>query len=146
MLSQRALLYFDGVYRMCEVRLNRNLIATHEGGYTGFFADLTGKMVEGENTIQVKANASMLPASRWYSGAGIYRKVTLYTGSIPCIEPGGTSIVTLPETLSAENADILIKSKIYNPLGLPCNIRYEILDPDGNRVAADTVLERNQRN
>lgn len=140
MLSQRALLYFDGVYRMCEVRLNRNLIATHEGGYTGFFADLTGKMVEGENTIQVKANASMLPASRWYSGAGIYRKVTLYTGSIPCIEPWGTSIVTLPETLSAENADILIKSKIYNPLGLPCNIRYEILDPDGNRVAADTVL------
>jgi beta-galactosidase len=139
MLSQRVLLYFDGVYRMCEVRLNRNLITAHKGGYTGFFAELTGHLVEGENTIHVKVNASLLPASRWYTGAGIYRKVTLYTGSIPSLEPWGTSIETLPNSLSVQNADVRIRTQIFNPRGLPCNIRYEISDLDGNPVAEKVV-------
>ena len=139
MLNQRVLLYFDGVYRMSEVRLNRNLIITHKGGYTGFFADLTGHMREGENTILVKVNASLLPASRWYSGAGIYRKVTLYTGSLPCIEPWGTSIDTVREALSVENADIQVKTQIHNPEGLPCSIRYEVVDTNGNTIATNEV-------
>ncbi|HZJ57129.1 MAG TPA: hypothetical protein VFD89_02700 [Clostridia bacterium] len=135
MLSQRALVYFDGVYRMCEVRLNRDLIVTHKGGYTGFFADLTGRLREGENILQVKVNASLPNASRWYTGAGIYRKVTMLTGSIPSIEPWGIHVETLTDTLGTASADIKIKTKIYNPEKRACNIVHKIFDRDAALIA-----------
>ncbi|MCH5286354.1 MAG: DUF4982 domain-containing protein [Christensenellaceae bacterium] len=71
------LLRFDGVYMDCDVLLNGETVVTHRCGYTAFDADLTGRLRPGDNTLTVRIRHRS-PNSRWYSGAGIYRDVTLH--------------------------------------------------------------------
>ncbi len=70
------ILHFDGVYMDSEAALNGELIARHPYGYTAFDVPLTGKLKAGDNlfTLRVRYRS---PNSRWYSGAGIFREVTL---------------------------------------------------------------------
>ena len=67
---------FDGVYQDASVYLNGEKVMDHRYGYTAFSADLTGRVRPGENTLAVQARHRN-PCSRWYSGAGIFRDVTL---------------------------------------------------------------------
>ena len=71
-----SLLRFDGVYMDCDVWLNDEIVCSHTYGYTAFTADLTGKLRNGKNQIFVHIRHQS-PNSRWYSGSGIYRDVTL---------------------------------------------------------------------
>ena len=71
------ILRFDGVYMDCDVLLNGEVIRTHRYGYTAFDADLTGKLLPGRNEVVVHIRHTS-PNSRWYSGAGVYRDVTLF--------------------------------------------------------------------
>lgn len=71
------LLRFDGVYMDCDVLLNGEVVCTHRYGYTAFDAELTGKLHAGENELMVHIRHTS-PNTRWYSGAGIYRDVTLH--------------------------------------------------------------------
>jgi beta-galactosidase len=70
------LLRFDGVYMDCDILLNGRVICTHHYGYTAFDAVLHG-LHAGENEIVVHIRHRS-PNSRWYSGAGIFRDVTLH--------------------------------------------------------------------
>lgn len=76
-LGQCVVLRFDGVYMDCDVLLNGQIVCTHHYGYTAFDVALTGLLHEGENTLHVHIRHQS-PNSRWYSGAGIYRDVTLH--------------------------------------------------------------------
>ncbi|MCR5565266.1 MAG: DUF4982 domain-containing protein [Clostridiales bacterium] len=67
---------FDGVYMDCDVLLNGRVICTHPYGYTAFDAPLTGCVQEGENILAVHIRHRS-PNSRWYSGSGIFRDVSL---------------------------------------------------------------------
>lgn len=71
------LLCFDGVYMDCDVLVNGQVVCTHRYGYTAFDADLTAFLHPGENQVMVHIRHTS-PNSRWYSGAGIYRDVTLH--------------------------------------------------------------------
>ena len=70
------LLRFDGVYMDCDVTVNGALVCTHRYGYTAFDVDLTAHIHPGVNEIGAVIRHRS-PNSRWYSGAGIYRDVTL---------------------------------------------------------------------
>ena len=74
--AETVLLCFDGVYMDCDVLLNGEVICSHPYGYTAFRADLSGRLRAGENEILVHIRHQS-PNSRWYSGSGIYRDVTL---------------------------------------------------------------------
>lgn len=78
MLSQNAKLYFDGVYMEAIVYLNGVKIAENYHGYSPFFADMSGTIKSGRNTIAVFVRNHQ-PSSRWYSGSGIYRPVYIVT-------------------------------------------------------------------
>ena len=69
------MLRFDGVYMDCDVLLNGEILCSHPYGYTAFSADLSGAR-PGENEILVHIRHRS-PNSRWYSGSGIFRDVTL---------------------------------------------------------------------
>ena len=71
------LVRFDGVYMDCDVLLNGHIVCTHHYGYTAFDVDLTSRLLVGRNTLAVHVRHQS-PNSRWYSGAGIYRDVTLH--------------------------------------------------------------------
>lgn len=89
------ILEFDGVYQHCEVWLNQERLAFHPYGYTGFLVDLTGKIrADQKNRLRVVAHNANQPNSRWYSGAGIYRPVTLWMGNQDHLDPDGIRVTT----------------------------------------------------
>ena len=69
-------LHFDGVYMDCEAFLNGVSVGVHRYGYTAFDLPLTGHVQPGENLFLLRVRHRS-PNSRWYSGAGIFRDVTL---------------------------------------------------------------------
>jgi beta-galactosidase len=71
---------FDGVYKNSEVWINGHYLGKRPNGYISFQYDLTPHLKFGKekNVIAVKVDNSQQPNSRWYSGSGIYRDVTLH--------------------------------------------------------------------
>ena len=67
---------FDGVYMDCEIYVNEEPVYSHPYGYTPFFVPLNGHLREGPNLVTVHIRHQS-PNSRWYSGSGIYRDVTI---------------------------------------------------------------------
>ncbi|MBQ2929565.1 MAG: DUF4982 domain-containing protein [Clostridia bacterium] len=92
-LSKAINLRFDGVYMDCDVLLNGEILRTHHYGYTCFDVELTGRLRAGENTLHVHIRHQS-PNSRWYSGAGIYRDVTLHVLESRHIALDGTYVTT----------------------------------------------------
>lgn len=96
-LADRTVIFeFEGVYRDAEVRLNGQTVASRPYGYSNFYADVSGKLLCGEeNHMEVIARNAAQPNSRWYSGAGIYRPVTMWVSERERIALNGVRIKTL---------------------------------------------------
>lgn len=72
-------LVFDGVYKNSQVFCNSYYLGKRPNGYVSFSYDISGFAVFGEeeNEISVKVVHEDLADSRWFTGSGITRKVTL---------------------------------------------------------------------
>ncbi len=89
-------LQFEGVYKNSRVLINGKEAGGVEYGYIPFFIELDDFLEYGcENHIEVYADNSEQPESRWYSGGGIYRPVWLWIGEKNYIKPEGIRISTL---------------------------------------------------
>ncbi len=113
-------LEFEGVYRKAEVYVNGQKACFRPYGYTNFYVDLKPFVRVGENSIEVRAFNADQPNSRWYSGAGIYRPVRLWTGPESHIEINGVKVRTL--SLNPATVEIKVKTSAEGP------IRVELLD------------------
>lgn len=91
--AEHAWISFDGVYKNTKVYLNDELKADVPYGYIPFKVNL-GK-VEKTDVLKVECDNLDQPDSRWYSGAGIYRDVYLYTANGAHILPEGLRIKTV---------------------------------------------------
>ncbi len=76
--ERRVAIRFEGVYMDSRVYVNGTLAGEWKYGYSTFEFDITDLLQDGENVITVRVDHRE-PNSRWYSGAGIYRKVWLKT-------------------------------------------------------------------
>lgn len=94
-LADTHILEFEGVYHNAEVWLNGQKAAFRPYGYTNFYVDCAPYLHAGENELRVIARNADQPNSRWYSGAGIYRPVQLWTAQGPHIALNGVKIRTL---------------------------------------------------
>ena len=93
--AEVVLLKFDGVMGLTEVFVNNDHVSFHPYGYTAFICDIGKYLREGENTLRVEVDATCQPASRWYTGAGIYREVELLTSGADRFKPWSTTVRTL---------------------------------------------------
>ena len=85
--DESVILYIDGAYMNAEVYLNGNKLCFHPYGYTAFYLDLSDDIIRGDlNELKILTQ-SRQPATRWYSGGGLYRDVSLFTGKKTCILP-----------------------------------------------------------
>ncbi|MBR6321454.1 MAG: DUF4982 domain-containing protein, partial [Lachnospiraceae bacterium] len=90
------LLECEAVYKNATVLLNGTELNLHAYGYTNFYTDLSAALdFEGENELTIIADNSKLPNSRWYSGAGVIRPVSLHVGPKCAILPEGIRVTTL---------------------------------------------------
>lgn len=94
--GKQLILHFEGVYRNTTVKINGSVVGQRHYGYIPFWIDITDFVRIGEtNLIEVEADNSQTPNSRWYSGGGIYRPVWLWVGEKVNIKPCGIQVKTL---------------------------------------------------
>lgn len=106
--GKSVILEFEGVYHLAEVYVDGQKVAERPYGYTNFYVDLSELLVPGQaSRIRVVARNSDQPNSRWYSGAGIYRPVTLWVGPRTHIERDGVCVRTLGIEPARVAVDIL---------------------------------------
>lgn len=135
--NKRILLDIDGAYMNTEIVMNQQVIALHPYGYTPYLADLTPALRFNGKPNNLKViTQSRQPSTRWYSGGGIYRSVSLWVGEGIYIKPWDVFITT--PSISADNAvvncgiTVTADSKdVQNT-----ELLVEVIDAGGNVVAA----------
>jgi beta-galactosidase len=76
--GKRIILDFEGIMLVGDVYVNGKHVGGKDYGYLGFEIDVTQMLKFGEpNVIAVKANTMNPDNSRWYTGGGLFRDVTL---------------------------------------------------------------------
>ena len=94
--EQEVSIEFEGIYHRAQVFINGISVDAHPNGYFGFRQVLDRYLDYGaDNRIRVIANNSDQPNSRWYTGAGIYRPVSLILMPRKHIQPESICITTL---------------------------------------------------
>ena len=130
--GQTLVLEFEGVYHNAEVWLNGEKLAFNPYGYTDFKVDLTGKLdFDAENVLQVIARNADQPNSRWYSGAGIYRPVTLWVGPEAHLLLDGLRV----RTVSIDPPEV----EVTAAASAPGTVQLQVLD--GTTVLASASAE-----
>lgn len=113
--GRRILVEFDGIMATSEVWINGRSLGKRPNGYIGLRYDLTDALRFGDdqtNVLAVRADNSKQPASRWYTGAGIYRHVRLLVKDSVYLEHWATFITT-PE-VSQDRALVRVRTAVTN--------------------------------
>src|SRR5438270_10982756 len=125
--GKRIFVEFDGVMANSDVWINGFHLGRRPYGYVSFAYELTGHLNFGSNkpnVLAVRTDTSAQPASRWYSGAGIYRHVRLVVTDPVHIEHWGT-FVTTPQ-VSSDGATVHVESAVVNQSNVAHNVALQV--------------------
>jgi len=142
---RRVFIDFDGVMANSDVWINGFHLGKRPYGYVSFRYELTGHLNFGgnkPNVVAVRADNSGQPASRWYTGAGIYRHVRLVVTDPVHLEHWGTFITT-PQ-VAADKATVRVQSTVVNQSETARNVSLQITLYDSRGRAVGTA-ETNSR-
>lgn len=111
--------HFGGVYKDAKVRINGKEAGGCSYGYLPFSIAADEFVKEGENEIEVSCSNAKQPDSRWYSGAGIYRPVTMQIQGKERILPGSVRVRTLSIDSEKKEAvlDVEVKTEPADAAG-----------------------------
>ena len=140
--KRRVLLDFEGIMLVGDVFLNGKYIGKTDYGYVGFEIDISSKLLYNhENVLVVKANTMSEINSRWYTGGGLFRPV---------------SIVVTPKDLyfnrhplyitTRDNRYVNIKAEVTNRTMVKVtDVVVSIYGPDGKLVAEQITPQKRHR-
>ena len=136
--NKEIILNFDGIYDEAYVYVNDIQVGENHYGYNSFAFDITDQLIcDGltENVIAVKV-VNTLPNSRWYSGSGIYRDVTLIATDAIHVERHGTQVTT-PDIENGKGT-VNIKVDITNNSAKDQEVivRNTVFDASGSAVSS----------
>lgn len=127
--DKTVILQFEGAMSEPEVFLNGEKVGEWKYGYAYFYFDISDKVKSENNTLVVKLN-NKPKSSRWYPGAGLFRKVSLVVKNKSHFKHWGT-FITAPK-VSGGFAKVNIKSKVK---GENLKLKTSIFDKDGNLIS-----------
>jgi beta-galactosidase len=137
--GRRVYLDFDGVMAFPKVYVNGHLAGEWDYGYTSFRVDATPYINFGQpNEVAVRVDTTK-HGTRWYPGAGIYRKVTLTTTDSVHLAHWGTYITTPTVTDTAATVLMRLTLENHRDADSEATVDIAILDPDGKQVATGTT-------
>ncbi|UCG55992.1 MAG: DUF4982 domain-containing protein [Phycisphaerales bacterium] len=142
-VGRRVYFDFDGVMAFPKVYVNGQLAGEWDYGYMSFRVDATPYVKFGDTNVIAVQVDTRRHGTRWYPGAGIYRKVTMTTCNPVHISHWGTYITT--PAVSDTSATVRLRSTIENHFDTESTVTVEVvlLDPDGKVLAtsekSDTV-------
>lgn len=135
--EKQVLLTFDGAMSNAEVYVNGQKVGSRPYGYSYFYFDISDYIRKGkENIIAVRLQNNPF-SSRWYPGAGLYRKVQLIIKNKTSFAHWGNYITT--PYISHNLAKVVIKSKVQ---GEKLTVKTLISDAEGNVIAENSAAER----
>lgn len=135
--GKQVLLTFDGAMSNAVVYVNGTRVGNRPYGYSYFFFDISKFLKPGDvNTVAVRLENQPF-SSRWYPGAGLYRKVQLIIKDPVSFQHWGHTVTT--PFISDTQAKVVIKSKIR---GDEVRIQTIIRDGLGNKVAEHSTNQR----
>lgn len=133
---------FDGVMANCEVYVNGKLVGKRPYGYISFAFTLNQYLNFGKpNTIAVRADNSVQPASRYYTGAGIYRHVRLVSTQPSHLKQWGVFVTTPNAT--EKKSTIKISSQISQEANTVKGLSIQTTIVDANNVTVATTTKSN---
>ncbi|MCH5273773.1 MAG: DUF4982 domain-containing protein [Lachnospiraceae bacterium] len=130
-------LKFDGVMGLCEVYINNEHVKFHPYGYTAFICDIGRYLHDGENELRIEVDAMNQPASRWYTGAGIYREVELLTSEKDYIGPWGLTVKVL--SIDGDDAHVEFTAEVISAEPQSAKLTFEVPEI-GFSIARSTWL------
>ena len=135
--GRRVLLDFEGIMYTADVMLNGQRVGGTDYGYVGFEIDVSDLLKYGqENVVEVVADTREPGNSRWYTGGGLFRNV---------------SLVSTPKDMFFERHPLYITTRGNRYVSISAaftnrtrskatRIAWQILSPDGNEVCGDTAV------
>ncbi len=139
--GDRIFLNFDGAYQHTYVYVNGKYVGENHYGYNSFSFEISEYLINSNtahNLIAVKV-VNDLPSSRWYSGSGIYRDVTLTVAGPVHVALYGPRLTT-PDIKNG-GGKVEAKIKLHNDTAISKKVTVEatILDENHNPVSETVV-------
>ena len=133
--GKRVLLDFEGIMLVGDVYLNGKRIGGTDYGYVGFQIDVSNLLLYGQlNEIKVKAQTMNEKASRWYTGGGLFRNVSLISGPADIYFERHPLYIT-----THQNRYVQVKAEFTNRTkARQVRIGLKIYAPDGTLVSETT--------
>lgn len=137
--GRRVVLDFEGIMLVGDVYLNGERIGGTDYGYLGFDIDISSKLKYGQpNVIAVKANTQRPENSRWYTGGGLFRDVTLIVTDAQQHFTRHPLYITTPN-VAADKATVCIQAEMACYLKIKdLRVNVKIIDADGKTVYEQT--------
>ena len=131
------MLLFDGAMSEAQVYVNGEKVCFWPYGYNSFHCDVTEYLKAGENELTVLLE-NRPQSSRWYPGAGLYRKVRHITLPKVHVPVWGTYVTT--PYIGDDYATVRIVTKVEGVEdNVPVTLTTRITDADGRTVAEKVV-------
>lgn len=135
--DKQVLITFDGAMSNARVFVNGQEAGRRPYGYSYFWFDISSLVKPGEGNVVAVRLENLPYSSRWYPGAGLYRKVNLIVKERSSFAHWGHFITT--PFISEEVARVSIRSRVQ---GQHLSIRTVIRDAGGAVVAENASANR----
>ncbi|WP_111706425.1 glycoside hydrolase family 2 TIM barrel-domain containing protein [Lutibacter citreus] len=129
-LEQKVQLLFDGAMSNAKVYVNGNYVGERPFGYISFYFDITKYLKSGDNSIAVRLE-NFNSQSRWYPGAGLYRKVSVLKTNKTHVKTWGTFVTT--PVITKKSAQVNLDVEILGEGN--CTVENEIFSAEGVSLA-----------
>ncbi|MFZ4564187.1 MAG: glycoside hydrolase family 2 TIM barrel-domain containing protein, partial [Bacteroidales bacterium] len=134
--GQTIYLLFDGILSCPEIYINGKMAGKWDYGYNSFYLDITALVqLNKPNSIAIHADTRNHD-SRWYPGAGIFRKIRMIVVNPVHIGIWGTYVTT--PSVNADKAQVRIVQTIMNRQAkVKGEVKIEniLLSPSGEEIA-----------
>ncbi|MGA9637034.1 glycoside hydrolase family 2 TIM barrel-domain containing protein [Flavobacterium sp.] len=130
-LKEKVQLLFDGAMSNARVYINGQYVGERPFGYISFYFDITKFLKEGNNTIAIRLE-NYNSQSRWYPGAGLYRKVSVIKTNTSHVKTWGTFVTT--PVISKKRATVKLDLELEG--SGTYTVKNEIIDGKGKLVAS----------
>ena len=112
---------FDGIYKNSRVWINSYYLGERPNGYISFTYDVTKQFhYDRENVIAVYVDHREVADSRWFTGSGIYRKVTLQVEE--AVHPVPYGIFFSTPAASEDSAEFVVENELINASDKDCSV------------------------
>ncbi|MFI3237419.1 MAG: glycoside hydrolase family 2 TIM barrel-domain containing protein [Lachnospiraceae bacterium] len=134
--AEKIFIEFDGVMCNSTVYVNGIACGGRVYGYSSFSVDVTDAVHVGDDNVVAVSTRPVDTASRWYPGAGIYRKVTLVEKKAQYFPYCPAFVVA---NIVDDVANVTCKMDVVSDTSY--SVTYRIKDANGVEIASKTITD-----